>query len=151
MIFLYTIVNIFIYPSLLKPKNKAFLFRFILVLFLFSQNNVFCQLGLNFTITSLSGGNTLTCSKTSLTYSVTASTPNLILCTISNPVIGNVTGNPFVINSPGVYTVSVLDLLLFNSAAKILTVSQDINVPSATGSLVTVDCYNLNPISTTTL
>jgi len=112
--------------------------RFIFILILGYQLHGFSQL--NFTLTSLTGGYTLNCIKTSLTLSITANTNNSLQCTWNSLLNGTLTGNPIIINNPDSYTVTVQDLVTIETKTQALSISQDTIAPSASGGTGTIIC-----------
>ena len=122
--------------------SKRFIYGLITFFFLlvFTKFGI-CQSSLNFTISSLTGGYTLTCSKPSLTFSITANTSNSLLCTWTSSQNTTLTGNPIVINNPDTYTVTVEDLVSIQTKTQALIVYQDTVAPKAIGgTVITLTC-----------
>lgn len=114
--------------------------RLIILIYLFTLQNAGFSQALNFTITSITGGYSLTCNKTSLTLSVTANTGNSIQCTWSSISNGTVTGNSLIVSNPDFYTVTVLDLVTIETQTQALSISQDTIAPLASGGTETIIC-----------
>lgn len=113
--------------------------RLLLYIFILIATSISGQT-LTSSITSVAGGYTLTCSKPSLTLTVSASTTNSYQSTWHTSQSTSFIGNTVIISNPDTYTVITKDLTSNDSISNIIVIYQDTLKPKVIRDTVFFHC-----------